>query len=121
MEALTLEAVISISSSCKPCSRRLLNSKASTPIGSNSVPVDLDAYSKFNNRYYYCDIKPGSWEGITETACVPTFEAEYNDGRMFSTPSIAQSNDDLKAYGGFMRWWEYSGLGAQFVINWEYY
>ena len=87
----------------------------------NFADVYYGAYSKFNHRYYYCDIKPGSWEGITETACVPTFEAEYNDGRMFSTPSIAQSNDDLKAYGGFMRWWEYSGLGAQFVINWEYY
>ena len=41
----------------------------------NFADVYYGAYSKFNNRYYYCDIKPGSWEGITETACVPTFEA----------------------------------------------
>ena len=87
----------------------------------NFADVYYGAYSNFNSRFYYCDIKPGSWEGITESACVPTFEAEDEDGVMYSAPSIAQSNDDLKAYGLFKRWWEYSGLGAQFVINWEYY
>jgi len=70
---------------------------------------------------YYCPLLPNVWEGITQRICNSTFYAIYEGNVIYTAPSIASSNADLESYSRFKYWYEYSGLGSQFVINWTYF
>ena len=70
---------------------------------------------------FYCALLPNVWEGITDRICNSTYYAVYEGDLVYTAPSIATSNADLESYSRFKYWYEYSGLGAQFVINWTYY
>ena len=82
--------------------------------------VYLGAYGGKTGRWY-CSLLPNVWEGITERLCDSTIYAVYEGDVVYTTPAIGSSNADLESYSRFKYWYEYSGLGSQFVINWTYY
>jgi hypothetical protein len=82
--------------------------------------VYLGAYGARTGRYY-CALLPNVWEGITNRLCDSTFYAVYEGDLIYTSPNIASSNADLESYSYFKYWYEYSGLGSQFVINWTYF
>ena len=69
---------------------------------------------------WYCPLKESTWEEVEQRICRSTHYGVWADGTVYTNP-IAFNNQTMLEYGYFKYWYEYSGLGAQFNINWTYY
>ena len=99
------------------------------PLNSDSILKATDDIETFGDVYngvfgpggsYYCPLLEDTWEEVEERICNSTSYAVARWGTVYSSP-IAFSNQGMVEIGWFKYWYEYSGLGAQFNINWSEY
>ena len=99
------------------------------PLNSDSILKANDDIEIFGDVYngvfgpggnYYCPLLEDTWEEVEERICRSTTYAVARWGTVYSSP-IAFSNQEMIEIGWLKYWYEYSGLGAQFNINWTYY
>jgi len=70
--------------------------------------------------YWYCDVGEGMWDQVTERICRSTLVARGANGSFYQG-LVNYTDQDLRDSGFWKYWYEKSALGAQFVINWDYF
>ncbi len=101
------------------------------PLNSDSIIKAVDDIETWGDVYngsfgperlgdWYCPLKESTWEEVEQRICRSTHYGVWADGTVYTNP-IAFNNERMVEWGFFKYWYEYSGLGAQFNINWTYY
>lgn len=89
----------------------------------DDIDTFRDVYNGVFGPYgnWSCDLLPNTWTEVPSRICRSTARGEWANGTVYSYASLAKNNQEMKDYGSFKYWFEKSGLGSQFVINWSYY
>ena len=88
----------------------------------DEIAVYRDVYNGVFGPYgnWYCDVGEGMWDQVTERICRSTLLGRGANGSFYQG-LVNWTDQDLRDSGFWKYWYEKSALGAQFVINWDYF